>query len=374
MQASPPARLDAGEKGGILKIVTIVGARPQFVKASAVSHALRARNAAGARIEEIIVHTGQHFDPGMSQVFFDELGIPAPAHHLGIGGLSHGAMTGRMIERIEELLLAARPDRVLVYGDTNSTLAGAIAAAKLRLPIAHVEAGLRSHHMAMPEEINRVLVDRVAALLFCPSAQAADNLRRESVPGAIHVVGDVMYDAILRHREAARQRVSLASWGLAERQYALCTVHRAENTESPERFEGIWRALREIGRSMPVVLPAHPRLRELIAHSAPGEGIRVIPPVSYLEMIRLEASAQSILTDSGGVQKEAFFLGVPCLTLRDETEWVETVELGANVLCGATPERILAAWSPALKAAPVTSNPYGDGRAAEKILQLLEAR
>jgi UDP-GlcNAc3NAcA epimerase len=365
--------MPAPGRGTALKIVTVVGARPQFVKASAVSHALRSRNAAGARFEEILVHTGQHFDPGMSQVFFDELDIPAPAHHLGIGGLTHGAMTGRMIERIEELLLAERPDWVLVYGDTNSTLAGALAAAKLRLPIAHVEAGLRSYNNAMPEEINRALVDRVATALFCPGAQAAENLRKESVPGAIHVVGDVMYDAILRHREAALKRVSLAPWGLAERGYALCTVHRAENTESAERFAGIWRALREIGRSLPVVLPAHPRLRELIARSEPSDGIRVIPPVSYLEMIRLEASAQSILTDSGGVQKEAFFLGVPCLTLREETEWVETVALGANVLCGAAPQRILAAWSPALKPAPARSNPYGDGRAAEKILQHLES-
>ena len=358
-----------------MNILTILGARPQFIKAATVSRAIRAHDG----IREIIVHTGQHFDANMSDVFFDQLDIPRPDHHLGIASLSHGAMTGRMLEGIETLIQQEQPDWVLVYGDTNSTLAGALAAAKLHVPVAHVEAGLRSYNPNMPEEINRILTDRVSTLLLCPTATAVDNLRQEGYPfpaaaGAgrisqqrIDNVGDVMYDAVLHYRNLARERVSLDRYGLSEQGYALCTLHRQENTDDPVRLNSILAALRQIAEDLPVVLPLHPRTRaklEQTGQASALQGLTLLDPVPYLEMQRLQMSARVILTDSGGLQKEAYFHQVPCITLRDETEWVETVKSGWNQLTGADRDRILAAFSQAGKPQAQQGLPYGDGQAA----------
>ena len=356
-----------------MKIVSIVGARPQFIKAATVSRAIAHHNErSDDAIQEIIVHTGQHFDENMSRVFFDQLAIPRPHYHLGIAGLSHGAMTGRMLEAIERVLIDEKPSWVVVFGDTNSTLSGALAAVKLHLRVAHVEAGLRSFNLNMPEEINRIVTDRVSQLLLCPTELAVRNLANEGMRDHVRNVGDVMYDAAVLYREIARERYALSTWDLQEGHYVLCTVHRAENTDSPSRFGQIWDALCEIGRSMPVVVPVHPRTSKLFPAemiSARAKGIVVIDPVSYLEMTRLEMSARAIFTDSGGVQKEAFFHEIPCLTLRDETEWVETIELGWNVLCGADTRRILENWE-ALESCPRVANsrPYGDGNAAQHVV------
>jgi UDP-GlcNAc3NAcA epimerase len=356
-----------------MKLLTVIGARPQFIKASAVSRAIRQANERGASIREVIVHTGQHFDTNMSEVFFEELSIPRPDYNLNIAGLSHGAMTGRMLEGVESVLMQERPDMVLVYGDTNSTLAGALAAAKLHIPVAHVEAGLRSFNKRMPEEVNRILTDHVSDLLFCPTGTAVENLKREGVDRGVHLVGDVMYDVTLHYREVARERHDLARWGLTDKGYALCTVHRAENTNDPARLSGILGALKDIAKEVPVVLPLHPRTRQIIeaSGSAGGlEGINVLEPLPFLEMLRLEMSAKAILTDSGGVQKEAYFHRVPCITLRDETEWVETVEMGWNVLTGADGDAIARAWVE-LSAGNDADDAYGDGDAAGKTLSAL---
>ncbi len=359
-----------------MRILTVIGARPQFIKASAVSRAIRQANELGASVREVIVHTGQHFDANMSQVFFEELSIPVPDYNLNISSLGHGAMTGRMLEAVESVLQDEKPDMVLVYGDTNSTLAGALAAAKLHIPVAHVEAGLRSFNKRMPEEVNRILTDHVADLLFCPTQMSVDNLKREGLDGAVHLVGDVMYDVTLYYRGLARANHNLEKWGLADKSYALCTVHRAENTDDPARLSGILAALREIAKEVPVVLPLHPRTRSVIKNSGEADallGLTVVPPVSYLEMLRLEMSAMAILTDSGGVQKEAFFHRVPCITLRDETEWVETVEMGWNVLTGADRETILRTWR-ALQPGTTDEDVYGDGHAAEQIVAAMQAK
>jgi UDP-GlcNAc3NAcA epimerase len=358
-----------------MKILTVIGARPQFIKASAVSRAIQKANERGASIREVIVHTGQHFDANMSQVFFEELSIPAPDHHLSIASLSHGAMTGRMLEAVEAVLQNEKPDMVLVYGDTNSTLAGALAASKMNIPVAHVEAGLRSFNKRMPEEVNRILTDHVSEMLFCPTSMAVENLQKEGVECGVHLVGDVMYDVTLHYGELARERHDLEKWGVKERGYALCTAHRAENTDDPVRLVGILGALRDIAKDMPVIMPLHPRTRKIIERSGNANilrGITAVPPVSYLEMLRLEMSARVILTDSGGVQKEAFFHRVPCITLRDETEWVETVEMGWNVLGGAEQDRILQAWRVELDLfEPDTNTVYGNGKAACKIMNLI---
>ncbi len=317
-----------------MKIVTIVGARPQFVKAAVVSRAF----AASSGTSEIIVHTGQHFDAAMSDVFFDEMGIPAPAHHLGIGGMSHGAMTGRMLEAVESVLVAEKPDWVLVYGDTNSTLAGTLAAAKLHIQVAHVEAGLRSFNRRMPEEINRVLTDHAATLLFAPTDTAVDNLRREGIAGkAVVKSGDVMYDAALLYARVADAKSDILDrLALGKGAYLLSTVHRAENTDAPERLSAIVDALLEVAREIAVVLPLHPRTRGALERlgrlPAAQAGLTLIDPVGYLDMVMLERHASLIATDSGGVQKEAYFYGVPCVTLREETEWTELVACGANRL------------------------------------------
>lgn len=358
-----------------MKIVTIVGARPQFIKAAAVSRVIRDRHA--GRIEEVLVHTGQHYDDNMSKVFFDELDIPRPRYNLEISGGNHGAMTGRMLEAVENVLLQEKPDWVLIYGDTNSTLAGALAAAKLHMPVAHVEAGLRSFNMRMPEEINRILADRVSAMLFCPTETAVANLQAEGITRGVHNVGDVMYDVALFYREKARsQSKCLQQLNLPEGGFALATCHRAENTDNLERLGGIVSALGRIAERLPVVLPLHPRTRKLLAdHGLAGRlgGVKVTEPLPFLDMVALEQAARVILTDSGGVQKEAFFYSVPCITMRDETEWVETVSSGANRLVGASASAILDATDGVMNKARIAiqDKPYGDGDAAGKIVALL---
>jgi UDP-GlcNAc3NAcA epimerase len=361
-----------------MRIMTVVGARPQFVKAAVVSRAIDQWNAAhaDAQIDELLIHTGQHFDRNMSQVFFDELGIPAPSANLNAGGGTHGAMTGQMLAGIEARVIADRPDWMLVYGDTNSTLAGALAAAKLHVPIAHVEAGLRSFNRRMPEEINRVVTDHVASLLLCPTQTAVDNLQHEGVTAGVVNVGDVMLDASLHYRQQAIERSTVVERLRLQRGgYVLATCHRAENTDEPERLRAILSALAAVARRMPIVLPLHPRTRNIIAETGMQEllgDITVLDPVSFIDMIRLEEGARTIVTDSGGVQKEAFFFRVPCVTLRDETEWTETVDMGWNRLVGANAAQIVAAVE---QAAPPEQWPalYGEGAAGEKIVEALVA-
>jgi UDP-GlcNAc3NAcA epimerase len=353
-----------------MKVTTIVGARPQFIKAAVVSRALAALG-----IDETIVHTGQHFDDRMSDVFFREMGIPAPAHNLGIGGLSHGAMTGRMLEGIESVIRADTPDWMLVYGDTNSTLAGALAAVKLHIRVAHVEAGLRSFNRAMPEEINRVLTDHASDLLFAPTRTAVANLRNEGIDAArIREVGDVMYDAsIVFGRIADAQSRILETLGLEPGAYLLATVHRAENTDDAARLRAVFAGLAEASRHYPVVLPLHPRTRSMLAKAgiAVADRVRLIEPLGFLDMMMLEKHARLIATDSGGVQKEAYFHRVPCVTLRDETEWIELVEAGANRLAPPHDAPTIARAIEAGLATPASAfsgaNLYGSGDAAAKI-------
>jgi len=356
------------------KILTIVGARPQFIKAAAISRILRDTYA--DRIQETLVHTGQHFDHNMSEVFFEELGIPAPQYNLSISGGTHGAMTGRMLGSIEEVLIRERPDWVLIYGDTNSTLAGALAAVKLHIPIAHVEAGLRSFNTRMPEEINRIVADRMSALLLCPTETAVHNLASEGITQGVVNVGDVMFDVSLYFRSLADQRSNaIANLGLTRGEYVLATCHRAENTDDPARLQQIVSGLREIARTTPVVLPLHPRTRNIMAEAGLLDSlanIHVIEPQPFLDMIALEKSARAIVTDSGGVQKEAYFFQVPCITMRDETEWTETVSLGWNTLVGADAQRIEAAFATARQGS-LDATPYGDGHAAAKIVDLILA-
>ncbi|GAA0600875.1 non-hydrolyzing UDP-N-acetylglucosamine 2-epimerase [Caenispirillum bisanense] len=342
----------------MIKVLTIVGARPQFIKAAAVSRAF----AEAEGMTEVMVHTGQHFDPGMSDVFFRELGIPQPAHHLGVHGGGHGQMTGRMLEGLEAVMLAERPDWVLVYGDTNSTIAGALAAAKLLIPVAHVEAGLRSFNRAMPEEVNRVLTDHVSRLLFCPTTAAVANLAREGITGGVHHVGDVMYDATLDAvRRAGTESRILADLGLEPGGFALATIHRAENTDTAAHLAEVLEYLRGRAAERPVVLPLHPRTRQAAERFGLGfDGLRTIAPVGYLDMAALLGGCAEVLTDSGGVQKEAYFHRKPCTTLRSETEWVETVDAGWNRL-----------WKGPDYAPRRTITEYGDGRAAQAILGLI---
>lgn len=319
-----------------MKIITILGARPQFIKAAAVSNLFR------QHFDELLVHTGQHYDANMSDVFFEELGIPKPAYQLTVGGATHGTMTGAMLSSIEEILLKEKPDYVMVYGDTNSTLAGALAASKLLIPVIHVEAGLRSFNKAMPEEQNRILTDHISDLLFVPTQTAIDNLTNEGITKGVHNVGDVMYDGILHFTAIAKEKSTiLEDLSLLEEQFLLCTIHRAENTNDPKRLKSICDALTASGQT--IILPLHPRTQKYIAdydiHL--GENVKVIEPVGYLDMVRLESACKKIVTDSGGVQKEAFFLGKPCITMRDETEWVETVNNGWNVIVGADASKIV---------------------------------
>lgn len=356
------------------KIVTVLGARPQFIKASVVSHALVA---SGAPVRELMVHTGQHFDANMSDVFFDELGLPPPARHLDIHGGGHGAMTGRMLIEIERVLVEEQPDAVLVYGDTNSTLAGALAAAKLHVPVAHVEAGLRSFNMAMPEEINRILTDRISRWLFAPTAAASAHLLREGVdPTLISSVGDVMYDVALHHgTRVGHEGRQMGTLGLSAGSYVLATVHRAENTDVDSRLLAIVDGLEAVARDIPVVWPLHPRTRAVLARLGRlPRSLHLIDPVGYLDMVQLEKHAAVIATDSGGVQKEAFFYRVPCVTLRDETEWVELVAAGWNrLLSPASGERVSAAIRAAIGTVGQPIEPYGQGDAAKRIVERLVA-
>ncbi|EKO3781220.1 UDP-N-acetylglucosamine 2-epimerase (non-hydrolyzing) [Vibrio metschnikovii] len=349
------------------KVLTIIGARPQFIKASVVSRAIQQTDG----IEEIMLHTGQHFDANMSDIFFNQLNIPRPHIQLDIHGGSHGEMTGRMLAEIEQSLLEHKPDRVLVYGDTNSTLAGALAAAKLHIPVAHVEAGLRSFNMQMPEEINRILTDQVSDLLFCPTDTAVQNLNNEGfVNKQVQVlkVGDVMQDAALLFAKKA-----VAPVGELPNEFILATLHRAENTDSPERLANIVNALNQLHQTLaPVVLPLHPRTRKLIAEQSLELNVHLIDPVGYFEMIWLLDHCQLVLTDSGGVQKEAFFFGKACVTMRDQTEWVELIEAGANELVGADTEKIIeAATRNVDRKVRDSNNLYGGGKAAQQIVKYL---
>ncbi len=357
-----------------MKIVSIVGARPQFIKAAVVSRALRAH----PDIREVLLHTGQHYDDNMSLVFFEELEIPRPAYNLGFGGGTHGQNTGRMLEAIEGVLLKERPDWVLVYGDTDSTLAGALAAVKLHIPIAHVEAGLRSFNRQMPEEINRVLTDHAADLLFAPTQTAVANLQREGIPAKrIAMVGDVMYDAALYYATKAEQRSRiLSAVGLAPRGYILATVHRAENTDNPDRLHTIVMALKRVAQEIQVVLPLHPRTRKALETYGlweDAQSMRLIDPVGYLDMVILEKHARLIVTDSGGVQKEAYFHRVPCVTLRTETEWGELVESGWNIVIAPENENVVHRTVLSqinVKGANVSL--YGNGKAAYSIARVLK--
>ena len=355
--------------------MTVVGARPQFIKAAALSRAITE----AGRIKQVLVHTGQHYDDAMSAVFFQELAIPAADYELGVAGGTHAEMTGRMLVGIEQLLLQEKPDALLVFGDTNSTLAGALAAAKLNVPVAHVEAGLRSFNRQMPEETNRIVTDRLATWLFCPTEAAIANLRREGMADSAELVGDVMFDATLYYAERAEQSSGIITrLQLTPGEYVLATCHRAESTDTKDALSAIVDALAAIAVDRVVIFPMHPRTRKALASFGLAErlgAVRVIDPVSFLDMVALERNARVILTDSGGVQKEAFFHGVPCVTMRDETEWVETVALGRNHLGGRTSERIAAAFAAALRQ-PVDRNvpkPYGNGDASRRIEASLAA-
>lgn len=353
-----------------MKIATIIGARPQFIKAAVVSRAIKTRH----DINEIIIHTGQHFDSNMSDIFFEEMDIPKPNYNLNINGLSHGAMTGQMLEKIEEILLKENPDWVLVYGDTNSTLAGALAAKKLQIKVAHVEAGLRSFNMKMPEEINRILTDRVSDILFCPTEAAIKNLHSEgykNINCKIENVGDVMQDAALFYSNKAQKPES----DIPDK-FILCTIHRAENTDNPEAFKNIFEALDEITKITPVVMPLHPRTRNKLhsmAYNFTASAITFIEPVGYLKMVWLLQNCQIVITDSGGLQKEAYFFKKQCLTLREETEWVELVEGGYNQICGSNKTKIFSTLDKARNQLKrnFEKNHYGDGKAGEKIINSL---
>jgi len=351
-----------------MKILTILGARPQFIKAGTVSREI----AKYTEIEEVIVHTGQHYDANMSDVFFDEMQIPKPNYFLDINGLGHGAMTGYMLVKIEEVLLKEKPDYVMVYGDTNSTLAGALAAAKLHIKVVHVEAGLRSFNMKMPEEINRILTDRISNILFCPTQSAIDNLVSEGYENMdIKIVknGDVMQDGAIFYKDLA-----LKPNCKIEETYILATVHRAENTDDPNRLSDIFNALHEIAKETQVILPLHPRTKKIIESlELSVENLTIIEPVGYLEMVWLIDNCESVMTDSGGLQKEAFFFRKPCITLRDQTEWVELVNNGFNVLVGANKSKILFAYENNEFNKNFDINLYGNGQASKKIvLELLK--
>ncbi len=354
-----------------MKILTILGARPQFIKAGSVSREI----AKHTNIEEIIVHTGQHYDANMSDIFFEEMQIPKPHYFLGIGGKSHGAMTGQMIEKIEEVALKEQPDWVLVYGDTNSTLAGAIVASKLHIKLAHIEAGLRSFNMKMPEEVNRILTDRVSRILFCPTDVAIDNLHKEGYKNLdckIVKSGDVMQDGAMFYKQYAQKPKQDI-----KTPFILCTVHRAENTDDLYRLQQIFEALAHIAQEQPIVLPLHPRTNKIIAQNniSVSDNIQIIEPVGYLEMVWLIDHCSMVMTDSGGLQKEAFFFGKPCITLRDETEWVELIDNKFNILAGADKDKIVSAYHNAANyfATDFNKNLYGDGQASTNIINALLA-
>lgn len=360
----------------MIRIITIVGARPQFVKAAMLSRAISMRNKEGMSFEEKLIHTGQHYDENMSRVFFHEMGILKPTWQLHCGNHTHGAMTGQMLMDIEKILIDNQPDYVLVYGDTNSTLAGALAASKLHIPVVHVEAGLRSFNKAMPEEINRILTDHVSSILCCPTQTAVQNLHKENITKGVYHVGDIMYDAALLFGKEAEQRSTiLQTLGVSPKEFLLCTVHRAENTDSQERLCQIAQAWTEIAASERIVIPLHPRTRiylekyNLLATLQQQLNILFTDPLGFLDMVMLERNARIILTDSGGIQKEAYFHKTPCITLREETEWTETIESGWNQLAGFHAKDIIKCLSTSNDRKEIQE--YGDGNTAQKILDLL---
>lgn len=356
-----------------MKLITIVGARPQFIKAAVVSRAIAEHNKLnnGEVIEEKIIHTNQHYDANMSDIFFKEMHIPQPHFNLHVGGGMQGAMTGRMLEKIEAILVDEKPDYVLIYGDTNSTLAGALAAVKLHIPVVHVEAGLRSFNMNMPEEVNRILSDRVSKLLLCPTETAVKNLQVENITHGVYNVGDVMYDAVKFYGSIAKPDEAVKA--LAEGKYYLSTVHRAENTDDINRLADIMRALDKIAEDVKVILPLHPRTRKtMAANNIVLKNVCIIEPVGYFDILYLLKNSVGVLTDSGGMQKEAYFFAKPCFTLRDETEWVELVDCGANILVGADYDKIIATVKNYKYEAKLFEKLiYGDGKAGEKIVDLL---
>lgn len=356
------------------KIVTIVGARPQFIKASALSRAFRSFD-----IREVLVHTGQHFDDNMADIFFRQMEIPEPDYNLGIHSLSHGAMTGRMMEEIEKVLEVEKPSVVVVFGDTNSTLAGALAAVKLHIPVAHVEAGLRSFNMKMPEEINRILTDRISSYLFCPTANAVDNLRKEGFehfPARIDFTGDVMFDVALHYSAISAERSSvLQTLGLIDKPFILATLHRQENTDDPVRLSALFDALNQLSSGYRIVLPLHPRTRRIIENNKLSLKFNPIDPVGYFDMVELMKNCSFVLTDSGGVQKEAFFFHKHCLVARDDTEWTELTGMGYNFLVGAD-KNIIMEVSHQISRMDTTfaETPFGKGDAACKIAAILKER
>ena len=363
-----------------MKIVTIIGARPQFIKAAAVSRAITEFNSSQANsqsmITEILVHTGQHFDANMSDIFFVELQIPRPAYNLGIDSMGHGAMTGRMMEKIEEILFTEKPDFVMVYGDTNSTLAGALAAKKNHIKVVHVEAGLRSYNMNMPEEINRILTDRISDILCCPTDNAIVNLEKESFrlfPCIVAKTGDVMQDAAFFYSTLSKNNSSIIEdLDLEDGEFVLCTIHRAENTDDPERLKGIITALNSISRGTRIIFPMHPRTRKKIEEFCYKLEFDTIEPIGYLDIIELLKHAKTVITDSGGLQKEAYFFNTFCITLRDETEWVELVKFGVNRLVGADPDKIITAQGEIRNTVTeFDSKLYGNGMAGRNIINLI---
>ena len=348
-----------------VKVLTVVGARPQFIKAAPVSKALRREH------QEFLLHTGQHYDEAMSDLFFRQLHIPAPDANLEVGSGRHGVQTGAMLPGIESIAIEQKPDWLLVYGDTNSTLAGALVGAKLHIPVAHVEAGLRSYDRRMPEEVNRIVADHLAALLLCPTEASLANLSREGITEHVQLVGDVMFDAFLQNLEVARKSTRvMKDLGLERNGYALLTVHRAENVDEPDRLAGILHGVGDSGRR--TIFPVHPRTRAMFAAAGlkSASNVRLIDPVGYLEMLVLEENAEAVVTDSGGVQKEAYFAGRPCITLRDRTEWTETVDAGWNVLVGTDAAAIARAMR---DFRPDGARPelFGDGHAAERVVEAL---
>ena len=351
----------------MLKICSVIGARPQFIKASPLSAVLR------EKFEEIMIHTGQHYDHGMSQRFFDELDIPEPEYNLGVGSGGHGAQTAAMLKLLEELFIKEKPDAVLVYGDTNSTLAGALSAVKLHIPVAHVEAGLRSFNRKMPEEINRIVTDHVSDFLFVPSETSKKNLLKEGIIKGVHVVGDIMYDSILMHGPRAREKSNILSkLKIKNENYYLATIHRAENTDVKDQLDNIFRVFSELDKI--VILPLHPRTKIRMEEFSlkVSDNIKILEPAGYLDMLQLMQSAKSVLTDSGGVQKEAYYLRVPCVTLRKETEWTETVDAGWNTVANSDKEIILSVTerSDEIRLLP-HPDLYGSGNTASEIVKIL---
>jgi len=347
------------------KIITIVGARPQFIKAAVVSRCLKAKG-----IEEIIVHTGQHFDKNMSEVFFTEMDIPKPHYNLDINGLTHGAMTGQMLEGIEKILLKEKPSMVIVYGDTNSTLAGALAAAKLHIPVTHVEAGLRSFNMNMPEEINRILTDRISSLLFCPSNNPVELLKKEGLTKGVYECGDVMYDAVLYYSSKAKKKSTILKDLKIKNEYILTTIHRQENTDNLDKLKEIADSLNELSKSYNIIFPLHPRTKKILENNNIKLKFETIEPIGYFDMLRLLENCKFVISDSGGLQKEAYFFNKHCINVREETEWTELVNIKQNHITGANKRNILETIKN-ISFSNFKKNIYGDGKAGENIVNII---